>query len=145
VWFQERPVQPRLRVVCEAHGAAGDADEARLAEDVARRLAALGLRIDRVATPGTADGGPALLAARSAEGTEVRVRLGQGGTDPGPAGGWIPLRELSAADLGPLLEAIGADPADCVPFDPDGQEPPPAVPAPPGFGPGSGSHAADPG
>lgn len=80
------------------------AGAAGLAARVGRQLAPLGLRVDHDR-----------LAAASGPGID-------------PDG--VP-RSIEGAR--PVLEALGLDPADAVPFDPDGQDPPPVVPEPAGW------------
>ncbi len=126
MWFQTRPIQPRIPLAVDGD----DAERADAVTAIGRRLAPLGLRVDHLADAGAGAGaepdlGPALHVGRA------------------PAGGWavaidpaddpIPLAELRADHLAPLLAALGLDPTDAVPFRPDGQEPPPVVPEPPGW------------
>ena len=120
LWFQTRAVQPRIAVVADP--AAGTVVEA-----LDRHLAALGVRRDHlVADPavvphvalGIDDGRPTVV-----------VLPGQ----PGGAPILRPLGDLVLADLAPVLPATG--PGAAVPFDPDGQEPPPVEPEPPGWTP----------
>jgi hypothetical protein len=123
-WYQDRPVQPRVPVVVMGTDGLAPGEVARARELAARRLAALGVRIDRLHPPRP----PALVVSAGPEGARARVDLADGG---GPVGERS-LGDLGADDLAPLLAALGADPAACVPFDPDGQDPPPVVAPPPG-------------
>lgn len=122
LWFQTRPIQPRIPVRTEDGLADEDRTAARAA--VGRRFAALGLRIDHEAT---AADGPHLLVDTPDSGRWT-VRAHAGGAGPE-----IALAELRLDDLDDLLLALGADPAAAVPFRPDGQDPPPVVPEPEGW------------
>lgn len=135
VWFQTRPRQPRLPVTVAAAGS--ERDQVQAVERLGRRLAALGLRIDHEA---------------QAEGPGAALHL-----EPGPTGAWtaavvgaaghgspVPIAGLRAEHVRPLLDALGLDPAAAVPFAPDGQDPPPVVPEPPGWEPEPEAAAAYP-
>jgi hypothetical protein len=105
-----RPIQPRLGLV-GPEGAARAPQEA--IETVARRLARLGLRLDHGASSQEPAPGIELVGDRSPWSVRIRV--------PGPASEVpVPIAELRLEHLAPLLAAISADPADIVPFDPDG-------------------------
>ncbi|MCU1370764.1 MAG: hypothetical protein JWO77_1958 [Ilumatobacteraceae bacterium] len=139
VWVQTRPRQPRLPVVIAED--VPHADHRRGIDALGRRLAALGLRIDHDAVHRAPDAGaePALRLTRTdGGGWAVLPNPGAVAIDP------IPLPALVAGDLDPLLAALGLDPGAVAPFDPDGQDPPPAIPEPPGWVPppddGAGSH-----
>jgi len=123
LWFQTRPVQPRLPVAVDEAVPASDRPDGLSA--LGRRLAALGLRIDHESPATPACG---LLLARSNDGAWAISPQ-----PPAERGGPIPLAELRAEHLAAVLDALGADPADAVPFRPDGQDPPPVVPEPPGW------------
>lgn len=128
VWFQTRPRQPRLAVAIGSEVPEGD--RAAGLDALGRRLAALGLRIDHE-SGGPADAGLDL----------VRLDTGTWAVRPRPAPertGPIALSELRREDLGGVLSALGADPDEVVPFRPEGQDPPPIVPEPPGWAPPPG-------
>lgn len=118
MWFQTRPIQPRLPIAVDG----GSAERAEAATAVGHRLAPLGLRVDHLAD-GAA--GPVLRVERTGSGGwAVRV---------GAADARIPLAELRLDHLAPLLDALGLAGAAAVAFRPEGQDPPPVVPEPPGW------------
>ncbi|MGN6696403.1 MAG: hypothetical protein ACTHN0_19650, partial [Aquihabitans sp.] len=137
LWFQTRPVQPRLPVATDP--ALGPDAEAEARAALGRRLAAMGLRIDH---GHDATAGPALgLGSDGSDGTERWAVTFPGAVDD-PASAAVAVAELRLDHLIPFLRSLGIDPADAVPFRPDGQDPPPVVPEPPGWSsPGDGAAA----
>ena len=121
MWFQTRAVQPRLPVVV----AESVPDPTASVDAIARRLAVLGLRVDR--RQPHRDDGTASAIVVVGHGDRVEVRTGAG------AGVTVSPGDLDLDALRPLLDELGLDPDDAVPFDPDGQGPPPVVPEPPGW------------
>jgi len=136
LWFQTRPVQPRLPVAVDPALRAHERDGARAA--LARRLAALGLRIDHEEPAAS----QALLHLRRAQvdgpaSWEVTIADTLADGRPGGRDRTVAVAELRRHDLLPLLSALGLDPGTAVPFRPDGQDPPPVVPEPTGWAPPS--------
>jgi hypothetical protein len=110
VRYEDRAVQPRLPL-----------DRGRASADgvdrLARRLAPLGLRIDRLATPAPTD---RALEIVDEQPLTVRIRPATGvGGDP------IAVRELRLEHLLALLDDDERSPERLVPFDPGGQDAPP--------------------
>lgn len=125
LWYQTRPVQPRLPVTVDDRVPPADRASGRTA--LGRRLAALGLRIDHLPASSSSAG---LRLTRTDEGAWA-VRPGPEPAQARP----VPLSELRSSDLAAAIVALGLDPAAAVPFRPDGQDPPPVVPEPPGWSP----------
>lgn len=122
MWFQTRPVQPRVPLALPAGLTADERSGAVLS--VGRALAPIGVRLDHQQI-GEVEG-PALSAEAGPEGWTgpVILRTGADAVAALPA-------ELRLDDVVPLLDALGLDADTAQPFDPDGQDPPPVVPEPP--------------
>jgi hypothetical protein len=126
MWFQTRPRQPRLAVGAapSVAGPVAGPDAAAGVAALQRRLAAIGLRIDHERPAGGAD----LVVERAGSGWAVRVA-------GGPP---VLVAELRMGHLDPLIDTLALDRSQIQPYRPDGQDPPPVVPEPPGWAPEPG-------
>lgn len=139
LWFQTRPIQPRIPVEVDPSVPPGRWAEAL--EATGRRLASLGVRIDHA--PGqSGPRRPALAVSSGSGGWQVHL-LAEGDpptstSTPPPTPETMALAALDLSSLEPLIRAAGRDPADAMAFDPDGQDPPPVEEEPPDWKPGPG-------